>query len=55
MYCLPGYLVWDCRPDDVLYTGLSLAHGNAQAVTLFPALSMGIPAVIGQRFTAIYW
>jgi len=51
MYCLLGYLVWDYRNDDVLYTGLSLAHGNAQAVTLFPALSMGIPAVISQRFT----
>jgi acyl-CoA synthetase (AMP-forming)/AMP-acid ligase II len=51
MYCLLGYLVWDYRKDDVLYTGLSLAHGNAQAVTLFPALSMGVPAVISQRFT----
>jgi len=51
MYCLLGYLVWDYRENDMPYTGLSLAHGNAQAVTLFPALSMGIPAVIGQRFT----
>ena len=51
MYCLLGYLVWDYRSDDIPYTGLSLAHGNAQAVTLFPALSMGIPAVISQRFT----
>jgi acyl-CoA synthetase (AMP-forming)/AMP-acid ligase II len=51
IYCLLGYLVWDYRDDDILYTGLSLAHGNAQAVTLFPALSMGIPAVISQRFT----
>lgn len=51
MYCLLGYLVWDYRDDDVPYTGLSLAHGNAQAVTLLPALSMGIPAVISQRFT----
>jgi acyl-CoA synthetase (AMP-forming)/AMP-acid ligase II len=51
MYCLLGYLVWDYGKEDILYTGLSLAHGNAQAVTLFPALSMGIPAVISQRFT----
>ena len=51
MYCLLGYLVWEYRGDDILYTGLSLAHGNAQAVTLFPALSMSIPAVISQRFT----
>jgi crotonobetaine/carnitine-CoA ligase len=51
MYCLLGYLVWDYRKDDILYTGLSLAHGNAQAVTLLPALSVGVPAVISQRFT----
>jgi len=51
IYCLLGWLVWDYRKDDILYTGLSLAHGNAQAVTLFPALSMGIPCIIGQRFT----
>jgi crotonobetaine/carnitine-CoA ligase len=35
----------------VLYTGLSLAHGNALAITLLPALAMGILAVISQRFT----
>lgn len=51
MYCLLGYIVWGYREDDIPYTGLSLAHGNAQAVTLFPSLAMGIPAVIGQRFT----
>lgn len=36
---------------DVLYTGLSLSHGNAQAVTVFPALARGIKAVISRRFT----
>jgi len=51
MYCMLGYLVYGYGKDDILYTGLSLAHGNAQAVTLFPALTMGIPAVISQRFT----
>jgi acyl-CoA synthetase (AMP-forming)/AMP-acid ligase II len=51
MYCLLGFLVWDYRPDDVLYTGLSLTHGNAQAVTLLPGLSMRLPVVISQRFT----
>jgi crotonobetaine/carnitine-CoA ligase len=39
------------RPDDRLYTGLSLTHGNAQAVTLMPALQREIPAVISPRFT----
>lgn len=51
MYCLLGFLVWDYQPDDRLYTGLSLAHGNAQAVTLLPGLSMRLPVVISQRFT----
>lgn len=39
------------RRDEVLYNGLSLTHGNAQAVTAFPALRMGIPAVFSRRFT----
>jgi len=38
-------------PEDRLYTGLSLTHGNAQAVTLANALSLEIPAVISRRFT----
>ncbi len=51
MYCLLGFAVWNYRPDDRLYTGLSLAHGNAQAVTLIPGLNMKLPVVISQRFT----
>jgi crotonobetaine/carnitine-CoA ligase len=43
---LLGYL-----PDDRPYTGLSLTHGNAQAVTLGPALHMGLRAVFSRRFT----
>lgn len=44
-------LCWKYRRDDVLYTGLSLSHGNAQAVTLFPALYLGIKAVFSPKFT----
>ena len=44
-------LVWQYRPEDRLYTGLSLTHGNAQAVTLIPSMMLGIPSVISQRFT----
>jgi carnitine-CoA ligase len=44
-------LVWKYQKSDILYNGLSLTHGNAQAVTLFPALSMGIRAVFSARFT----
>lgn len=39
------------RPDERPYTGLSLTHGNAQAVTLGPSLFMGLRAVFSQRFT----
>lgn len=39
------------RPDDRPYTGLSLTHGNAQAVTLGPSLSLGLRAVFSRKFT----
>ncbi|NOX33982.1 MAG: acyl--CoA ligase [Deltaproteobacteria bacterium] len=51
MFTIVTRLVWKYRPSDILYTGLSLTHGNAQAVTLFPALATGIPAVISAKFT----
>ena len=45
-------LVWKYKPAaDALYTGLSLTHGNAQAVTLFPSLATGTKAVLSARFT----
>jgi crotonobetaine/carnitine-CoA ligase len=44
-------LVWKYKPSDVLYSGLSLTHGNAQAVTLFPAIGTGTKAVFSPRFT----
>lgn len=37
--------------NDVLYTGLSLTHGNAQAVTLANSISLEIRGVISRRFT----
>jgi crotonobetaine/carnitine-CoA ligase len=46
-----GKLIYKYRSDDILYNGLSMTHGNCQSVTLFPALSKGIPAVIGEKFT----
>jgi len=46
-----GRNVFGFRDDDKLYTGLSLTHGNAQAVTLAGALCLEIPAVISRRFT----
>ncbi len=38
-------------PGDRPYTGLSLTHGNAQAVTLGPSLATGLRAVFSRRFT----
>ncbi|MEE8291110.1 MAG: AMP-binding protein [Candidatus Tectomicrobia bacterium] len=46
-----GRLIFGYRDDDRLYTGLSLAHGNAQAVTLMCALGQRIEAVLTRRFT----
>ncbi len=39
------------EPGDRPYTGLSLTHGNAQAVTLGPSLGMGLRAVFSRKFT----
>jgi len=43
--------VWQYTAEDKLYTGLSLTHGNAQAVTLMPSLILSIPSVISVKFT----
>jgi len=51
VYNILNQLVWKYKQTDVLYTGLSLTHGNAQSVTLFPALYSGIKAVFSPRFT----
>lgn len=50
-YALLAQLVWGYSPEDVLYTGLSFTHGNAQAVTMVPAIAMGVVAVISPQFT----
>jgi crotonobetaine/carnitine-CoA ligase len=50
-YALMGQLVWQYQDDDVLYTGLSLTHGNAQAVTVFPGLVSERLVVLSERFT----
>jgi crotonobetaine/carnitine-CoA ligase len=46
-----GRVIFLFAPDERLYTGLSLTHGNAQAVTLANALCLELPAVISRRFT----
>nr|WP_291690609.1 AMP-binding protein [Bradyrhizobium sp.] len=40
----------DLRADDVLYTGLSLTHINAQG-TLRIGLTAGLPIVISRKFS----
>jgi crotonobetaine/carnitine-CoA ligase len=51
MYKVLAQLVWQYAPEDVLYTGLSLSHGNAQAVTVIPSLMLGVRSVISRSFT----
>lgn len=50
MYVMLG-MIAGYQPGDRPYTGLSLTHGNAQAVTLGPSLAMGLRAVFSRRFT----
>ncbi|MFH2066117.1 MAG: AMP-binding protein [Pseudomonadota bacterium] len=53
-YLIYGFMadqLWQYRPDDILYTGLSMTHGNAQSVTVIPALAKGITGVISEQFT----
>lgn len=51
MFSQVARFVFQYTAEDRLYTGLSLTHGNAQAVTLFPSLLLSIPSVISQKFT----
>jgi acyl-CoA synthetase (AMP-forming)/AMP-acid ligase II len=51
VYAMMASLIWKYGPDDILYTGLSMTHGNSQSVTVIPALAKGIPAVLSERFT----
>ncbi len=44
-------LLFGYGENDRPYTGLSLTHGNAQAVTLGPSLSLGLRGVFSRRFT----
>jgi crotonobetaine/carnitine-CoA ligase len=51
--CAAGILghIFGYQQDERPYTGLSLSHGNAQSVTLMPALFLGLRAVYSRRFT----
>jgi crotonobetaine/carnitine-CoA ligase len=51
LYAMSGRLIFQYRDDDVLYTGLSLTHGNAQAVTFSNAVAHGLRGVISERFS----
>jgi crotonobetaine/carnitine-CoA ligase len=50
-YAMLAQMVWQYQEDEVLYTGLSLTHGNAQAVTIIPGLVLGRKTVLSERFT----
>ena len=51
IYGMMADFIWQYQPDDILYTGLSMTHGNAQSVTVVPALAKGIKAVVSEQFT----
>ena len=51
MFKLLAEIIWQYKSDDKLYTGLSLTHGNAQAVTMVPSIMLEIPSVISRTFT----
>ena len=36
-YQILNRLVWRYKRDEIPYTGLSMTHGNAQSVTVFPS------------------
>lgn len=38
-------------PGNVLYTGLSLSHANAQVITLGNGIKQGAPCVVSRKFT----
>ncbi|MFN8036412.1 MAG: AMP-binding protein [Acidimicrobiia bacterium] len=44
-------LLFGYEAEERPYTGLSFSHTNAQAVTLAPALCLGLRAVFSRRFT----
>ena len=49
-----GYILsryWNYNENDVLYTGLSLTHGNAQGCTFAPAVYRCIKTVFSTKFT----
>ncbi|MCB1684050.1 MAG: AMP-binding protein [Pseudomonadales bacterium] len=46
-----GGAMFQWQPGDSPYTGLSLTHGNAQLLTLAPAMGMDLPVVISRKFT----
>ncbi len=50
-FSMLAQFVWQYTAEDKLYTGLSMTHGNAQAVTLMPSLLLSIPSVISSKFT----
>jgi crotonobetaine/carnitine-CoA ligase len=51
MFTMLAQFIWQYTAEDKLYTGLSLTHGNAQAVTMVPSLMLSIPSVISRKFT----
>ncbi len=46
-----GSRFWGIKSDDILYTGLSLTHGNALGITLATSVYRGLRTVFSTKFT----
>lgn len=46
-----GPRLFGFQADDILYSGLSLTHANAQVITLGTALANALPCILSRRFT----
>jgi len=51
MYGNGGSRIWGIKNDDVLYTGLSLTHGNALGLTFATSVYRGLRAIFSTKFT----
>jgi len=51
VFGIGGSMFWGIKKSDVLYTGLSLTHGNAMGLSLAPALYKSCRTVFSTKFT----
>lgn len=50
-YSLIGQFMWGYTASDIVYSGLSWAHGNINASLIFPVIYTAAKGVVSERFT----